>query len=323
VRIAAVCHGPDINLLINAQSVRRAIVLRVTARLARLGAVVLCGAALLATPVHATEAVRGPVPMSSIEPLERPAVWIPKRGGQPEPWPKAWTKPGMVRPTGSGPLNGLVIAVDPGHHSGGFNHLREINTKYWVGLRKICNTTGTASTRLRESVYTWDVSRRLAKKLAAQGATVLLTRSDDAPNRYGPCIGARGMFGNAEGADFKISVHADGNIGGGRGFHIIHPGGLKGYTDDITPASRRLANDMVRAFEAQGFPRAAYLRSPLSARNDQGTLNMSDIPTIIVETLNMRNRVDARIAESATGRQSVADALADGAVRFAGRLKKN
>ena len=287
------------------------------------GAVVVWGAALLVPPVHASEPVRGPVPMSAIEPLERGPTWIPKRGGRPEPWPKAWTRPGMVRPTGSGALNGMVIAVDPGHHSGGFNHLSEINAKYWVGLRKICNTTGTASSRLRESVYTWDVSRRLAKQLAAQGATVLLTRSDDGPNRYGPCIGARGMFGNAEGADFKISVHADGNVGGGRGFHVIHPGGLPGYTDDIAPASRRLATDMVRAFDAQGFPRAAYLRSPFSARNDQGTLNMSDVPTIIVETLNMRNRVDARIAESAQGRQSVANALADGAVRFAGRLNRN
>ena len=43
---------------------------------------------------------------------------------------------------------------------------------------------------------------------------------------------------------------------------------------------------------------------------------MSNVPTAIVETLNMRNAADARIAMSAAGRQRVALALYAGIVRY-------
>ncbi len=51
-------------------------------------------------------------------------------------------------------------------------------------------------------------------------------------------------------------------------------------------------------------------------RKDVGTLNMSDVPTVMVETLNMRNAADARLASTAAGRQRMATGLYYGIVKY-------
>ena len=91
-------------------------------------------------------------------------------------------------------LVGRVIVIDPGHNVGNERHVSQINRHYWVGLDKICNTTGT-STRsgYPEATYTYDVAQRLARLLTAQGATVVLTRDHNSRAQYGPCIQARGL----------------------------------------------------------------------------------------------------------------------------------
>jgi N-acetylmuramoyl-L-alanine amidase len=61
-----------------------------------------------------------------------------------------------------------------------------------------------------------------------------------------------------------------------------------------------------------GAEQATYLSSPLSVRGDQTTLNFSDVPTVIVETGNMRNKVDAARMSTAQGQQQYAEWLAAG-----------
>ena len=163
-------------------------------------------------------------------------------------------------PTGKGRLSGRVIVVDPGHDIGNSSHLREINRTYWVGLRKICNTTGTATNAgYPESTYAFDVAARLRRLLTAQGATVILTRDRNTRGTYGPCIGARGTLAAQQGAELMVAVHADGAPASGRGFHIIGPKLYPGYTDDIYAGSKRLAKAMVAGMVATGLPRSTYL----------------------------------------------------------------
>lgn len=262
----------------------------------------------------------GPVAMSRAVPVATAPTWVSQRGDSPQPWPAAWPKPVRLKPSARGALDGVTVAIDPGHNSGNARHIRQINRVHWVGLEKACNTTGTATSKISEAAYTFDVAKRLAKWLTAAGATVVMTRGSNATSTYGPCVGARGAFGGQQGADFTISIHADGHLGSKRGFHVIYPAGLKGYTTDIAKPSRRLATSMVDAFASAGFTPAQYLSSPLSPRNDQGTINMSDVPVVIVETLNMRAPKDAAIANTASGRQQIADALAAGARTFAATL---
>jgi N-acetylmuramoyl-L-alanine amidase len=219
--------------------------------------------------------------------------------------------------TRRGPLTGFVVALDPGHALGNGSHPTQVNRRYWVGLWKSCNTTGTATARgYPESSYTFDVVARLRRLLVAQGATVVVTRDRNTRSTWGPCVGARGALGAQVGADLLLSVHADGAPARGRGFHVIAPGYKRGYTDDHYRESRVLARSMIRGMRAGGMAPTTYLSSTLSVRTDVGSANTSDVPTVTVETLNMRNAADARIATSRAGRQKVAAALYRGITAF-------
>jgi N-acetylmuramoyl-L-alanine amidase len=235
-------------------------------------------------------------------------------------WSSAWPKPVEFSPTKKGRLSGLVIALDPGHDIGNGHHISAINKTYWVGLTKTCNTTGTATNAgYPEATYNFDVVARLRRLLVAQGATVVVTRDRNTTTTYGPCIGARGALPSQEKASFMVQVHADGGPSSGRGFHVIAPAYYKGYTDDIYAGSGKLAKAMVAGMLATGLPKTTYLSSVIQVRKDTGAINMSNVPTITVETLNMRNASDAARAMSTTGRQKVAAGLYAGILRYTGR----
>jgi N-acetylmuramoyl-L-alanine amidase len=220
---------------------------------------------------------------------------------------------GTVKTSTAKPLAGLTIAIDPGHQLGNATHPRQINRKVWVGLWKICNTTGTATNRgYPEATFNFAVALRLRAALQSLGARVVMTRYTNSSRAWGPCINYRGAFGKAQNAVLKVSIHADGAPARDRGFHIITPKLRRGYTDDIYAASRRLGLAMRSGMIAGGISLSNYISHGWSVRGDQGTLNMSDIPTIIVETGNMRNVRDAALEVSSAGRQRYALALLRG-----------
>jgi len=217
-------------------------------------------------------------------------------------------------------LAGKTITIDPGHNSGNYTHYAQISRLVDAGtLRKSCDTTGTATNAgYRESDFTFDVARRLRKILEANGATVVLTRTAKTP--WGPCITKRAAIGNRAHSDAAISIHADGGPAGGRGFHVIYPPSIRGLTNDIAKPSKRLAYAIRSAYRAgTGLPYATYLGSRgLDVRSDLGGLNLSDVPKVFVETGNMKNATDARLLSTASFRQRIARALANGLAQFLG-----
>ena len=218
-------------------------------------------------------------------------------------------------------LDGRVIVIDPGHQLGNHNFPRRINRLVPAGgFRKACNTTGTATNGgYPEATFVWRVSKLLQARLERLGATVRLTRYTNRQDRWGPCVDERGRRGNRVGADAKVSVHGDGSYtAGARGFHVIAPTDRRPWTHDIYRPSKRLAIDTRAALKAQGLRVANYVAGGdgLDFRSDLGTLNLSDVPTVMVELGNMRNAVDARRTTSPRGRDTYAAALADGLRRF-------
>jgi N-acetylmuramoyl-L-alanine amidase len=212
------------------------------------------------------------------------------------------------------PLEGRVIVLDPGHQLGNHNFPRQINRLVPAGgFRKPCNTTGTATNRgYPEATLAWQVARLVQRRLERLGALVVLTRQVNSQLRWGPCVDVRGRAGNRIGADLKLSIHADGSrVAGARGFHVIAPADRRGWTDDIFRPSRRLAEDLRAALLAGGFPRANYVAGGdgLDTRHDLATLNLSDVPTAMVELGNMRHPREARRMTSPRGRAAYAAAL--------------
>jgi len=211
-------------------------------------------------------------------------------------------------------LAGKVLVLDPGHNGGDAAH-PEIANKLVdvITKRKPCDSTGTdAPSGYAEHAFTWDVANRLAKLLRARGAKVFLTRTSD--TGVGPCITERAAIGNRHKADAALSIHADGAAKRDHGFHIIEPAPIKGHNEQIVPASKKLGLAIRNAYrQGTGIPYSTYRgTNAIDVRDDLGGLNLSNRPKVFIECGNMQNRGDEAKLESASFRERIARALADG-----------
>jgi N-acetylmuramoyl-L-alanine amidase len=190
------------------------------------------------------------------------------------------------------------------------------------GIRKACNSTGTQTNAgYPESKVAMRIALAAKKRLEAQGATVVLTRPREDVALWGPCIDARGRVGARVDADAVVSIHADGAPATARGFHVIRPASVKGWTDDVAKPSKRLAVAVHDAFVGAGQRPATYIgsRDGYDVRSDLGTLNWSDRPVVMIELGNMRSARDAAMLTDPTWQDGVAAAaITAGVVDFLG-----
>jgi N-acetylmuramoyl-L-alanine amidase len=230
--------------------------------------------------------------------------------------------PAIAARTAAKPLAGIVIALDPGHQLGNSRHLRQINRLVTGGrgLRKPCNTTGTATNAgYPEATMTWQVVKQMRKKLRALGAKVRLTRTVNSTSAWGPCVDVRGRFGAKVHAKLLVSVHGDGAVSSGHGFFTIAPARARMLHPKVQARSVKLAKALRKGMLGKGFTTSTYVRGGYYTRTDLGTLNLSGVPVAMIELGNMRNRGDAHTMTTATGRARYAAALVSGIRRFLGR----
>ena len=227
---------------------------------------------------------------------------------------------GLPIVVGRSPLAGFVIALDPGHNGGNAAHAALIAKKVWIGnMYKPCNKVGTSTVAgYPEHAFTFDVALRVKASLEHLGARVYMTRTTD--TGYGPCIDVRGKFGEAVHANLTVSIHGDGAGSTNRGFFVMRPGYVKGYTDDIQASSAVLSKAMRDGLAATGLPIANYYATNgIITRVDLGTLNWSDVPVVEIELGNMKNATDAARMASGVGRTQYANGLVFGIRRYLGR----
>jgi N-acetylmuramoyl-L-alanine amidase len=230
--------------------------------------------------------------------------------------PTGLASPPSAGSSGPMPLAGLVIALDPGHQLGNGDPrfaTQMSQTKFNGNSVKGCNTTGTETPGgYPESTFTWKVALRVKRRLEQQGATVRLTRPDNSPDMWGPCVWKRGAFGTKVGADLEVSIHGDGAPANGHGFFIYTPASISGWTDDIAGSSLRAAHRMHDAMVAAGATSSTYISGGVATTPEMTTLNFSDIPIVLIEMGNMRNAQEAAAMESPTGQARYARWLVAG-----------
>jgi len=216
------------------------------------------------------------------------------------------------------PLAGITVNIDPGHNPGNAAHATQVNRIVERGpIRKACDTSGTATNAgFAEWRFTGQLATRLGRRLRAQGATVTFTRANGRP-AWGPCITQRADLGNR--ADVSISLHADGAPAAARGFHVIRPGFVPGWTGDILRRSTTLATQVRAALGAlrNGIPPSTYAGiDGIDTRADLGGLTLSDVPKVMVEHGNMRNATDAALLTAPAEQERLAAALTSAIVAW-------
>ena len=247
----------------------------------------------------------------------------PQATSTPLPSPRASTSlppppvsPAAARAVG-GALVGKVVVVDPGHHGVDDARANSRLVPDGRGGRKPCNTSGTSTGGGDpEHAHNWAVATEFARLLRAQGAEVVLTRSED--RGPSPCVDERAAIGNRAEADLLVSIHADGAAASASGFHVIRSTRMAGGPA-VTRRSALLA-DVVRDAYAQttGRPRSSYLGggTGITPRQDIAGLNLSRVPGVMLEAGNMRNSAEARLLSSQAFHATQARALATAVVRF-------
>ena len=219
------------------------------------------------------------------------------------------------------PMVGEVVAIDPGHDGGNAGAAGFIAQPIDGGnVTESCDTVGTETAAgYSEHAFNFDVATRLEALLQSEGATVVMTRTND--TGVGPCVNVRAAIGNASGANAAVSIHADGGPVTGRGFDIIEPGPVISPVSNntaVVPASTQLGADIRSTFAADtGEPASDYSGAGgVDQREDLGGLNLTTVPKVLIECANMQNPVDAALTESPQWRQQAAQGLADGITTF-------
>ena len=214
------------------------------------------------------------------------------------------------------PLEGVVIALDPGHQLGNSNprHFVALAKTHFNGyMTKNCNTSGTATNAgYPEATFNWNVAKSVKERLRSLGATVKMTRHSNSYDKWGPCVDERGRFGAKVGADLMVSIHGDGAAPGGSGFYVMLPASIPDWTDDIAGQSMRMGKRFVRGMAAAGAPRSTYVFGQILVTPEISTLNLSDVPVILLEAGNMRNASDAARMSSPAGQRQYAAWIVSG-----------
>jgi N-acetylmuramoyl-L-alanine amidase len=192
------------------------------------------------------------------------------------------------------PLAGKVVGIDPGHNGGNFTDPGFINHLVWNGReREACDTTGTSTNGgYTEALFNFRVAAYLRAYLRREGAKVVMTRRTN--HGVGPCIDRRAQILDKARADVAIDIHADGGPASGRGVAILTPV-ADGPNDHVIGSSKRFGRILLRRYtKVTGIPISNYDGSGgFAPRRDLAGLNLTTVPKVLIECVNMRNATDA------------------------------
>ena len=208
------------------------------------------------------------------------------------------------------PLAGKVVGIDPGHNGDNGADPAYINQIIWNGREsETCDTTGTqTASGYTEAKFNFNVARYLRADLRAEGARVVMTRTNN--HGVGPCVNRRARIIDDAHANVAIDIHADGGPAWGRGFTVLEPV-ADGPNDHVIRSSQRFGND-VRAAMLQhtSMPESNYYGSNgIEFRNDLAGLNLTTVPKILIECGNMPNATDASLLTSPPFQRQLAAAF--------------
>lgn len=192
-----------------------------------------------------------------------------------------------------GMLEGVCILVDPGH--GGYDGgARSVNGGLW------------------EKEINLQMAMQIKKALEAQGARVIMTRTEDKAfaDRKRPDLDARLQMAKDGGADMLLSVHMN-------QYHDAKESGPQVFYRKDSKDSRLLAGCLQEALICGVQP--ARERSAMAG--DYYMLSLS-IPSVLIECGFISNPQEAKLLVDADYQKQLSEAVCAGVCEYT-RLQKN
>jgi N-acetylmuramoyl-L-alanine amidase len=194
-----------------------------------------------------------------------------------------------IRPPNLNPISpanslaGKIIVVDPGH-----------------GLQ---DSGALGPDGSMEKNFTLAIGRKLRDALQQSGATVYMTREDDA---FLPVM-ARPQFAAAHQADYFISIHCDSS--GAQNSHT----GTTVYFHAQNAVCHRMAQDILnRVAELSGIPADATKSDTIRFQTGFGVLRGSPMPAVLVECGYMNNDQDLAKLKDEDTQEHIAEGIVAG-----------
>jgi N-acetylmuramoyl-L-alanine amidase len=214
-------------------------------------------------------------------------------------------------------LAGRVVGIDPGHNGLNYSDPSFVNAPVFNGTGdEPCDTTGTeTASGYTEAQFNFNVATYLEQDLESQGATVVMTRSNN--DGVGPCVTTRAAIINNAHADVSVDIHADGGPVDGRGFAVLEPV-ADGPNDGVVGSSATFASVLRDAFASDtAMPVSDYDGvDGLQPRNDLAGLNLTTVPKVLIECGNMQNGADAGLLVTPAFQQGAASAIATAITQY-------
>lgn len=278
-------------------------------------AVALCAAAIV---VLASGCAATASPETRAEASPDATTTAAGQDGGSDGGPAGDERPGASEEHPANALDGMTIAVDPGHNGGNAANPGQVNAQVPDGRggQKACNTTGTATNDgWPEHAFTWELAQLLREEFQQHGAEVVLSREND--EGVGPCVDERGQFAGDADADALLSLHANGSeSASAQGFHVIVSD--PPLNEAQGEPSVELARTLVTALEYAGRPiNTAYGADGISRRPDLAGLNHAEVPAVILELGEMRNAEEAAFLRSEEGQKILALSIVEGLTEWA------
>jgi len=245
----------------------------------------------------------------------------PTQPATPQPASHAATSPASTggSESASKPLAGKVVGIDPGHNGDNGADPAYINQIIWNGREsETCDTTGTkTASGYTEAKFNFNVARYLRADLRAEGARVVMTRTNN--HGVGPCVNRRARILDDAHASVAVDIHADGGPAWGRGFTVLEPI-ADGPNDHVIRSSERFGNDVRTAMlQHTSMPVSNYYGSNgIEFRNDLAGLNLTTVPKVLIECGNMPNATDASLLTSPRFQRQLAAAFNTAILTFLG-----
>ncbi|HEX3332849.1 MAG TPA: N-acetylmuramoyl-L-alanine amidase, partial [Acidimicrobiales bacterium] len=214
-------------------------------------------------------------------------------------------------------LDGKVVGIDPGHNGLNYTDPSFIDQPVFNGVSdEPCDTAGTeTASGYTEAQFNFDVATDLQADLEAAGATVVMTRTDNAS--VGPCVTTRAAIINDADANVAVDIHADGGPPSGSGFTIFDPV-ADGPNDAVIGSSAAFGSLLDAAFASgTSMPPSDYSGvGGLELSSDLAGLNLTTVPKVLIECGNMQNATDAALLVTPAFQQAAASAIAQAVTEY-------